>query len=402
MRPQTVVLKNGLKCTYIYNKNLLSTIIHLRGLCGSNYEHTDEMGASHILEHLTLNYGQDNVLKAGGNVIGITSRDDVLYVVKILNKDIKVGIDFLYKRLVNTKFTTKQFQASKRNAVNEVLRHINSAEKMIVRYSNKIMFENQRFSHLNTGNVQDINKLTLKKVLAFKKRLYVGTRFVLVGCGGLKPKDFFKEIELKFSEIQISKNLNPLEVKYVESYVSQSINMPTAQTHVKVDYKAYKISDPKYHPTQILTYMIQKYLDDNLRSMSYKKSCSLLSSINYGIFSLYVSTDNASEVAKLIKNIYLQKLKILTKSNFEISKNKTISDLIFYLEKGSGMADFYSSRLLDSQCRPNHNTEINKYNNVALLEVKNIFNEIFTQKPKVTVISKNLKKRNVDLLFNVA
>ena len=390
MKPKSIYLTNGLKCIYIQNNNFLSTVVHLRGLCGSNYENITEVGASHILEHLILS-NLDDFTKTGGNVVGVTSRDDVLFMAKTLNKHVSTSLKFLAQHVFDTKLDSVNFDLQKNISINEILRHQNNPEKMVSRLSPGLLFNNKRFSYLNTGNVTEIKKLTFAKVLGFRKRLYNPANFVLVACGGFNEQRVIRDVQKYFSDIEGVSNKKYISTLPKKGWVYRNYLMATSQTHMKIDFVGYTLENSNFRVSQILAQMITSHLNQNLKQQKgvvYRANCTSLGCVNYGIFSLYTATNDYKYVLNILKELIANYKELLSQKDFELAKAKILTNYIFYIDHNAGIADFYSERLLCKNVSPDHALELGLYKKVSFTDIRRVSQEILSQKPKILLISK--------------
>lgn len=400
--PKTTELKNGLKVCVIPDENLDSLTIHLRGLVGSNYELGSEIGSAHITEHLLVENPQKNKIKSfGGNIIGATSRDDVLFMIKILKQNIADGLDFLSEILKPRLFTKQELRTQEAIAIQEVKRSLSTPEKAISRLSKTIIYPNQRMGKLNTGDTEDIKRLSLKSIQEFHDKLYLPNNFVLVLSGGVEEKSATKYVDKFFGNFTKGNKAPTIKLIENDKLKIQCINNPKlSKAYVKITYYSYPLKDEKIYALQILTTLLSNYLQNFIKDtlgLSYKVSCENFSSGSYGLFSFHFSSEE-QDVEKIIKHI--KKLpeniqNILSVRAVDNIKIPIITSKIFDFEKVSLRADYYSTILLYGNKNQNHLYDIEKIKEVRAIEVRELFKKILSQNPKITVMSTNLKEENI-------
>ena len=168
-------LKNGMKVVYS-PLNVNTVTCCLRGLAGSSYEKQEEIGAAHTLEHL-VTYGsksfptsyelQNTVLKNGGRITATTSRDDVAFLTKTLTTNFTDGLVFLSEIFLKPLLFEIDLDNAKRTIFQEILQNVENPSKHIGRISYKNLFQNQRFTHFNTGSINQFYKLKLIHIINF-------------------------------------------------------------------------------------------------------------------------------------------------------------------------------------------------------------------------------------------
>jgi predicted Zn-dependent peptidase len=397
MNPIGCRLKNGLEFVFIPHKDVESVTIHFRGLAGSNYEKDNEIGVAHLTEHILTNNNQDLINSVGGKIVAVTSRDDVLYMVKILKKDAERGFEFLIDNMTNPLITIKDVIIKKELITQEIRRHNNNPEKLITRLAYKTLFSNSRMALLNTGSTEDVQKLSAGTIHKFIERNYHPRNFILTVSGNFEPDKILEIASRHFEKFGVTQKKferNTVKVSQNNKFVIQNFLMPTTnQTHLKIDFYGYKLSDEKRYAAEYLGKILDFYIKNkivNQYGYSYKCGCGSFSSGNYGIFGVTAAFDNKNleKVLTEIKNIFDNVKTLVTRDLIEQVKNNLVAEFIFDFEKTSVRADFYSQMWLHNLNRPTHKQELENYKFVGREEILQVAHEIFSQRPKVTVISK--------------
>lgn len=400
--PKTIELQNGLRVCVIPDVKLDSLTIHLRGLVGSNLEQGTEIGSAHLVEHLLVDNPQKNKIKSfGGKIVGVTSRDDVLFMVKILKQDIADGLDFLSEILKPRIFTKQELQTQKGIAIQEVKRSLSTPEKAITRLSRKIIYPNQRMAKLNSGSVEDIKRLNLKAVQDFHNRLYVPNNFVLVISGEVDEEIAIKYTDKFFGSFIKGKDTSAPKIIKDTNLKIQCINESSlTKAFVKVSYYSFPINDERSYSALIFSTLISNYLENFIKStlgLAYKVSCENFPSGSYGLLSFYFSSEE-KDVGNIIKHI--SKISenidnIISVRAVATVKTPIVTSKIFDFERVSLRADYYSTLLLHGTKKQNHLYEIDSIEKIKAGEVRKLAYEILKQNPKITVMSRDLKEEDI-------
>jgi predicted Zn-dependent peptidase len=394
-KPVIKKLKNGFVIGFIPHKGVKSLTLQLRGLAGSNYEEKGQTGASHLAEHLSVERKErEEILFKGGKIVAMTSRDEVLYMVKVLREDLAQALRFYYEVFSNTDFKEKRFVVDKNITKEEIKRFMNVPEKMIARVSYQLMFPGQRIGGLNTGSNKDLNKLDLDDVVNFKRQNYVPNRFCLTISGDMSSKVAISRCEKVFGKFRSGPD-RKLNLTVDESLRFQNTyNNFYTQSHIKVDYYGLLLSNPLHISSLVLAKCIDNYLKSELkiaRGLVYNTGCESFCSENYGVFSLYCATDyrNTKQVLKLFLNIRGALPVILNTRNVSLAKNQIVTDMEFSYEKTSFRADFYSQLILSGQEACTFDDEVKKIRKVTVKDLVGNSEMILEQKPKITLFTKN-------------
>lgn len=412
---------NGLKVILVPHR-VGSVTACLRGLAGSNNEKLTELGAAHLLEHLltfkSKNFFKEGrlrniVLQKGGRTTGTTSRDDVAYLVKTLKEDYQRGLLFLSEIFFYPVLDKKDFEKSKKIVTHEILQNMESPSKHLSRISYRLLYPGQRFSKLNTGNIQDIDHLSLEILENFREKYYHPRNFVLSVCGDLNEKEFFNQAEKYFSHPADNQKNKVKKPKHLPNklFGFQIENrLDISQLYLKIDYHGYTTSDKKKYSA----FLLARYLDYKLKQIinsSYDQSklapysleVASFSSHSYGLFSLFTTIK-----PKDLKNfLYLYHLALnrilrgnINDSDLKYIKLKLKADFEFTLEKTSLRADYYSELFLYDQISYSHSEEIKNYLSVTKKEILNTAGNLFSENPKVSLIDKNMANNEFSGIWN--
>lgn len=392
--PEVKKLKNGLRVCIIPRASIDSATIHLKGLAGSSYEKSNQIGSAHLLEHLNLLKGNKNkILINGGRILGVTSRDDVLYMVKVLKEDILDGLEFLSHIFDKNSFSNEDVMIQKKIVSQEIKRSQNIPEKIINSISYKILFPNDRLSIKNTGYENHIQALGINTLNSFQDRCYTPNNFVLVLCGNIKQSNIFPYIEKFFSHIPKGQKLNHMKHDTNETKVAQNIKTKgLKQNHVKIDFYGYKNGDDRKYSLIILASILDTFLKNLIREKLgyvYGISCNSFSTGSYGLFSIGFSCEKekVQEVIKIILDVLKNIQKIIGIRNIEHVKKKVIADFTFRFEKTSQIAEYYSDLLLHDSENQNHLYELKAIKSTNARDIGEAAFKIITQEPKITVFT---------------
>ncbi|HLD51100.1 hypothetical protein A3K34_01750 [candidate division WWE3 bacterium RIFOXYC1_FULL_40_10] len=370
--------------------------LHLRGKAGSICEKPAEVGAAHMVEHLSADNAYSTVLsKNGSKAYGVTSRDSVLYLVLALKENIEDAVAYLGECYKAKRFSKTKIDFHRELIKNEIKRYAGVPEKLIGRRSYELMFPNSRLKFLNSGNLDQIEALTLKTVSDFKAKNYINSNFVIAASGNINNDVLCKLINKYFPTMRNAPKIDSSQPfpEYDLSFKQQNIVIPSSQlSHVKFDFPAYRISDDRKYANLLLARMLGNHLAVEFKNpplSCYKTSVVSLSGGYFGLFSIYTAQSNAQaqqaidQVHKGISNFS----KYITPASLESAKKQAIAEFLFNFEKPSVRADYYSELLLFGTKKQTHNYELKKINECSTEELTLELKRIQNYLPKITVIS---------------
>jgi predicted Zn-dependent peptidase len=414
-QPNIHTLKNGLKVVYVPFKGAKTVAFYFRCKAGSMFEKPNEIGVSHFLEHMLLEGTQKYPLPeqiknfipiVGGKVYGVTSRENSYHIIRLLKEDYEKGFEFLSEIIINPQIKKEAVNKQKNVIKHEIQRFVEAPEKYIGRLSFEILFPGERLAKFNTGNVRDVERIDYKTLLNFYNKYYGAKNCTIAVAGDLDNNKVFQYAEKYFSKMPSGREMKIPKHKKNEKLAILVENRPELkQTHVKVDYHAYTKYNPKKYALHYLAQMLGTGRFSRLheraqtqKGLAYLLSSGALCLASYGLFGVYTAIDERNLVVlfKLLKE-ELKDLssRLISPQEFEKAQNLLIANVLFTFEKIAAQAEYYSDTVLWGQEDLTLQKEIDNYKKVTREEILQVAREMFAQEPKITVMTRNLSKKDV-------
>ncbi|MDD5437100.1 MAG: pitrilysin family protein, partial [Candidatus Omnitrophica bacterium] len=122
------VLENGLKAAAEPMNHMESVAIGIWIRAGGRFEAAKNNGISHLLEHLLFKGTEKRDMMTikqeiegrGGSFNGFTSEEHTCYLVKVLSKDLSLGLDILSDMVLHPKLDEEEMKKEKDVIVEEI------------------------------------------------------------------------------------------------------------------------------------------------------------------------------------------------------------------------------------------------------------------------------------------
>jgi len=386
-KPFLYKLKNNLPIVFIENKNISYVSIGFKVKAGSNYETPNDIGTAHLVEHLILSKDIELLQKYGGKVWGVTSRDDCYIYIKVLKEYIEEALKYLSKIITNDNYSEEDLNIQKEIIKHEIKRSLSNPEKIILRRSYRTMYPRTRMESLNTGEREDIDKVTLEMCNVFKEKHYTTTNAVLGIIGNIEKEELQILTQKYLGKLPKGRNIDIPILNQATDYRIETIKGNYNQIHIKIDYEGFTFNNKKRYALTLLTNIVDQYLNKKFRNEQHKAyviSAKDFYSQSFGTFSIYTATDT-KDIIKEINDELLNVKNILQEIDLNVVKLNVISELVFSLENPSQLVDFYSTGYLT------HNLvtidqEIKNYKAVTENDIFNVYNHIVNQHQKITIL----------------
>jgi len=401
-----ITLKNGLKVCLIPDKNSDAVTIHLKGLVGSNFEKNSQIGSAHILEHLytSSNWG-NKIVSDGGKIVGVTSRDDVLFMVKVSKSGVIDGLEFLSKVFTKELISVNDFNRLRSISLQEIKRILSNPEKFLGRISSSTSFPEGRMLKLNIGEEKYLNRLTVQDVTDFRNTYYHPNNFVLVLSGNISVTSVIPYIKKFFEGFGKGENTEYSKHNQTQGFIIKNYEFKALpQVLVKIDFYGYKVFDDKKYSSVVVSNILDSLLNKLIKErlgLSYVVRCVSSSYGSYGLFSIYFSCDKKNlktiliEIKRSIDNFST----LISSRSIESSKTKVLSNFNFEMEKISVRAEYHSNLMLHGREDQDYKYEVKKIKDCLLADVRSVSQEIFSQKPKITIVGDNTDIKEIESMW---
>lgn len=413
-------LKNGLKVVFVPFENTELVTFRLKGRAGALWEDEKALGVAHYLEHVvhegTKKYSNSErlgkvITNLGGKTNASTSYVDVSYKVKLLKKHYKKGFEYLSQIALHPLLETKGFENNRDIIIQELQRDLdNPVSNFFIESLQHIYPKNNRKAHDIIGTMDSLRLMKLSDLKNFHRKNYIASNFVLGVGGNLKEKDVFKLAEEYFSDMP-SGDKN----SYVLNQLTNSLKI-VSKNEKSIQQATYNIvfKAPKTDSNQkYASIMLSKILGGDQLSrlfikirqkngMAYSVGANYTNSKTNGIFSIYaqLNEQNIIKATKIIQNEITTLInKPVNKTEFERVKNGIITSFVSNNEDSSSTTSIETTRILEEREEETFDHQLEMFRSVTRDDILNVANSIFSNKPKVLLLSNSFKKSTLEKLW---
>lgn len=358
-------LKCGLSIGIVNIPGIKSITLHLRGLAGSLYEQIEpqnNVGCAHLLEHLILkaenNKGYtNNILNGGGQLVGTTSREEVLIMSKVLRHNLNDALALVKNILFEKpRISDKSLDIEKGIVKNEIYRFESIPEKLIQRLSYGTIFKGSRMEVYNTGAASDIDNITTDNLIDFWERYYNQDSFTLTITSGLKDSKVLKLLKNVFNvnttrkPVKLITYKNPIRSRNTHPIVYKMEGIK--QHHIKIDFVIPNTPKLSTKVLDVKTYLMNKYFIEYYREtlgISYSVTVTRCQIGDYHIMSFYLSFPVSmklviKDIKKSISRV-IKKVECATQKEVISALKHVHAKQIFNAEKPSAIGNLLSEEL---------------------------------------------------------
>ncbi len=198
-------LANGLKIVSEPMNHMESVAIGIWIRAGGRYESPKNSGISHILEHLLfkgtktrdMTTIKQEIEGRGGSFNGFTAEDHTCYLVKLLAKDLELGIDILSDMVLNPRLDEEELKKEKSVIIEEINMYKDMPSHHVHEVLAEMMWPGQPLGMPLAGTVDSVNAITRDQVAMYKEGHY-NPRNMVVVCAGKAKEDIVAKLAGKY------------------------------------------------------------------------------------------------------------------------------------------------------------------------------------------------------------
>ena len=405
-------LSNGLKILYLPIKTSESVFVSLIGKVGRRAEEGSEVGAAHFLEHLFFDgtKKRPNALQLsqfleyyGGEHNGFTSAEVVEYFVKILPDKAEVAFDYLSDTFFNS--LLKEIEKERKVIVQEAAANRDNPAEVLRRLSLTNLYPGQPIGRTifdEEPNLKNINEALLR---GYMDRSCVAENFVLSIAGNINRDKAISLAEKYFTNFKKGKEIFFEKARIREKGAIEITRKDLTQAKLSINFRGFEMNSYEGIVAQLLSTIIgggmssrlfnklrnEEHLVYAVRSFHHQFS-------DTGYFSVqtFVAEDN---LQRATNEIFVEIRKLLdygiTDEELEKAKNVFLTDFLFRMEKINSYVSFFNSQFLLKGKIKGVEERIKEVKRTTKENILEIAKFIFSDKPKVNVLTKSLEKLEI-------
>lgn len=328
-----------------YHPHSKSVALGVWVLTGTRDEAPEEVGISHIVEHLvfkgTKKRNAYQIAKSlesiGGDLNAYTTREHTTYHCTVLKEDWKTGLEVLSDLVCNMKISKKDFDLEKKVVVQEIQMSDDSPEEIIYDYLFEHAYANHPLGRQILGKTETLTKMTQKKVFDFYKKHYQGSNLIVSAAGPLEHDALVIEAQKMFRSRKPFKiNLERRAPRWKAA--RKFYDDDSEQVHILLGLPATSFHDKYRFEAFIVNSMLGGGMTSKLyqavrekQGLAYSVFSSLNTQVDSGNITIYAATEpkKVKKVMSIIKDELLKIKKYgIKKSDLDLFKTQVRGQLL--------------------------------------------------------------------------
>ena len=409
-------LPNRFRVLYLPIPESPSVYISLTGKVGRRAELDNEVGSAHFLEHLFFDgtkkrpsaFELSNFIEGyGGQKNGSISTETVQYWVKLLYEHAEVGFEYLSDVFFNSLLV--EIEKEKKVIAQEIKMKRDNPYDQLNRLIRSTLYPNQAVGRTIFDEESNLPNITREMLVGYVNRVYVSNNFILTIAGNIDKEKAISLAEKYFSQFQEGKEVLFKKAQIEIKETLNIVNNDLKQSKLGISYRGYPAGSNEEKLAKLLNIILGQGLSSRLTNrirnnlhLAYSIGSQANYSSDHGFFSVKTSIDELN-VQKTIDEIFKTIFKLLkdgiTDDELKKAKNRLLSKILFSLENINNYASYFTNQLLLKGKVESVEEHLNKIKSASREDLMRVANYIFSDAPKVNLLTKTLKKVDLNYKF---
>lgn len=384
-------LDNGVTILFEKNENIRSATLGIWVKNGSRNEPKDLMGISHFIEHMIFKGTKTRTAKElskeldaiGGQMNAFTTKECTCYYVKSLDIHLEKAINIISDMFFNSNFNEKDVDLERTVIEEEIAMYEDQPDDVVLETIGEIVYEGSSLARPVLGTKQSLSQITGEKMKAYMQENYVSNNIVVSVTGSFSNDNIEQIIEI-FSKMTNKKAREIEKTTYCKK--SKFIEKDIAQNHICIAFEGIKTGSVDKYALNVLNSILgggmssrlfQKVREEN--GLCYSISSFNMSSIETGVFLIYVATSKSTEekAIKLIREVLVDFINNgITDEELEITREQIKANVIMGLESSTARMHYLARATLFSEQILTEDEIINAYDKVSKNDVLKLANKM--------------------------
>src|SRR4051812_41264429 len=250
-------LSNGLTVVSDPMSQLESAAVGLWVNTGSRNEIPEQMGISHLLEHMafkgtTRRSARDiaeEIEAVGGTLNAYTSREQTAFHARILKQDVPLALDMIADILTSPAFEPAEIERERQVVLQELGQARDTPDDIVFDHLQAAIFKDQPLGWSILGNEQTVTSFDRAMLREYMSSQYRLEGMTLVASGAVEHSDILKLAEDKFGGLHAGEVGRPAPAHYTGGDFRETGDLE--QAHIAYAFPGVSNCDPDYFVAQI-------------------------------------------------------------------------------------------------------------------------------------------------------
>lgn len=401
-------LNNGIRGIIVPLPGLKSVTIEVFLKIGAKYEGKGEFGLSHFLEHMafkgtlkrpTASSINQEIDSKGASYNAGTGHELTSYYITTVKENGKWAIEMISDILLNSIYAKEETIKERGVIIEEIRMYQDNPMMGLSGEFSKFLYGASNIGCWDViGEVSDIKSVDRETIVNYRNKYFNPKEIVLVAAGDVDESfiEFFKD---SFNnELLVNDFVLPKVDLVLNKEKDKKIKRNLEQGHFCMGLVALGWSDKRKYALKLLDIIMDGNSSSRLytkireeRALAYYVSPvgEMFKEGGYWAIQSGVNLDKIDEAMEVVREEITIIADSITNDEFERAKDYLLGKMKLAMDKSSFMAGFTGQKLLLENSEESLESELEKYKQVSIEEVKELAKEIFKKEEIRTLICNN-------------
>ena len=360
MNPEISKLSNGLTIVSDPMPGLESAAVGVWVDTGARHETPDQMGVSHMLEHMAFKGTarrsaralSEEIEAVGGVLNAYTSREQTAFHARILKADVPLALDLLGDILINPAFAEDEIARERQVVLQEIGQARDTPDDIIFDHLQAAIYPGQPMGWSILGEDATVAAFSRDMLKGYMAANYRAGGMTLVASGAVRHDEIVALAEKFFSGLTPGRPAAPQPARYGggEARFAEDLE----QAHIAFAFPGLSNGDPDYYVGQLYTAALGGGMSSRLfqearekRGLCYSIYAFTSGFQDGGYLSVYAGTGavEAAEIAAVVAGEMEAIAVDLSEAELARSRAQLKASLLMGLERPGGRAEQIAGQL---------------------------------------------------------
>ncbi len=355
-------LSNGLVIATDPMPQLESAAVGVWVNCGARNETPEQMGVSHMLEHMAFKGTRkrtardiaEQIEAVGGFLNAYTSREQTAFHARVLKADVPLALDILSDILTEPTFDPVELDRERQVVLQEIGQARDTPDDIIFDHLQAVTYPGQPMGWPILGEEETVSAFTREDLSTYLRTHYHAGGMTLIASGAVEHEAMVRLAEEKFASLTPGETPPPLPAAYHggENRVTGDLE----QAHIAFAFPGVSNLHPDFYVAQVYIGALGGGMSSRLfqearekRGLCYTIYAFSQSAKDSGTLGVYTGTgeSEAAEIGAVVAGEMESLARTATDAEVARAKAQLRSGLLMGLEQPSSRAEMIAGHLLN-------------------------------------------------------
>ncbi|MGD2067201.1 MAG: pitrilysin family protein [Gemmatimonadota bacterium] len=228
---------------------------------GAAHEPPHRMGGSHLLEHMVFKGTERRTPRdialalesLGGSLDAYTSREHTSFQARVLDEHLPDALDVLADITLSPTLRGEDLALEREVVLEEIATVQDTPDDLVFEIHAERLWRGHPYGHSILGTPETVASFPVEELRALHASRYRGRNLVVAAAGHVSHDDVVARAERLFGTVAEGERTAPVVEPEGTERGEQSVERPSAQTHVVFGTDAVPRADPRRYPLVLLS-----------------------------------------------------------------------------------------------------------------------------------------------------